>query len=66
MLEDAAHTGVTEVMVHSYLSGDELRGPYLSDGISDAAFIQRCMAEYEALRGARAFGGCRMTTYDQL
>ncbi len=66
MLEDAAHMGVTEVMVHSYPSGDELQGTYLSDGIGDAAFIKRCMSEYEALRGARVFGEYRMTTYDEL
>ncbi len=63
LLEDAKDKAVTEVMVHPYIIGDDLRVLYASNWADKIAFIERCTAEYDALRGARVFDGYHMTTY---
>jgi len=66
LLEDAKEKTVTEVMVHPYILGDDLRALYASNWAEKHPFIQRCTAEYDALCGTRVFDGYRMTTYAQL
>jgi len=63
LLEDARGKGVTEVMGHPYILGDDLRGLYAGHWADKLGFIQRCVAETDALNGVRVFEGSRMTRY---
>ena len=57
---------VVEVMVHPYIVDDALRAMYASDLATKEPFFQRCIAEYEALRGASVFGDRSLINFVQL
>lgn len=65
LLEDARDKPLTEVMVHPYILGDDLRALYVGNWADQLGFIQRCMAEAVGLNGAPVFDGYRMTEYTQ-
>ena len=66
MIAKANDTEVTEVMIHPYILGDDLRALYASNWADKLPFIQRCVAEYDALRGVHVFDGCTMINFAQL
>lgn len=66
MLDAATTSGVTEVMIHPYILGEDLRTPYANVLNEKALFFQRCEAEYAALNGPRVFDGYRMINFGQL
>ena len=57
---------VVEVMVHPYIVDDTLRAMYASDLATKAPFFQRCIAEYETLRGAPVFSDRSLINFAQL
>jgi chitin disaccharide deacetylase len=66
LLKGTRKDEVVELMVHPYLLGEDVLDQYKLDRAQKMPFLQRCVAEYEALRGERLFDACRMITFAEL
>ena len=66
LLERAPVSDVVEVMVHPYLLGADVTGLYGDRLAAKMPFLQRCEAEYHALRGSPVFSEASMINYAQL
>ena len=57
---------VVELMVHPYILGADVTGLYANDLEAKRPFMQRCVAEHQALSGAPLFAGYELIDFARL
>jgi hypothetical protein len=66
LLHWAPPDAAVELMVHPYILGADVLRLYAGEIAAKQPFLDRCKAEYEALRGAPMFGAARLITFGDL
>lgn len=63
LLENTPDDSLVEVMVHPYILGEDVLGMYSNAMAAKRPFLDRCLAEYEALRGEPVFSEAQLISY---
>ncbi|HEY0977725.1 MAG TPA: ChbG/HpnK family deacetylase [Flavobacteriales bacterium] len=63
LLKAVPEDALVEVMVHPYILGADVLDLYAVDPEAKRPFLQRCLAEYEALRGNPVFEGMELVSF---
>ncbi len=66
LLQGIPDDTVVEVMVHPYILGEDVLALYAETMEAKRPFLQRCVSEYEALRGAPVFKDSLQVDYGRI